>query len=52
MILRQWEVMVPNMDQSLCIMAYNKSQAFQLAMELCPGINPQTLNILELEEWK
>jgi len=52
MILRHWNVIVPNTDQPLCIMAYTKSQAIQLAMELCPGINPQTLSILEQEEWK
>jgi hypothetical protein len=52
MTMRHWEVLVPNMDLPLCIVAYTKAQAIQIAIELCPGINPLAVNIFERQEWK
>jgi hypothetical protein len=51
MHVRYWEIIVPQNDQPICIVAYTKAEAIQTAIELCPGINPLAVTIREQTQW-
>jgi len=51
-MIQHWEVIVLGIDLPVCILAYTKSQAIQTAVELFPGINPQSITLWQQPQWK
>lgn len=45
----QWEVPVPGSPQPAYILAFTKSEAIQVALELFPGIDPQA--VTRSDQW-